>query len=76
MNCAVKVLTNTPELSLSVETVLLVEDEEIVRNLCCEILKESGYQVHVATNGEKACRICEDESETIELMVTDVVSLG
>jgi len=66
-------VTNTPELLRGLETVLLVEDEEIVRNLCCEILKESGYQVHVASNGEEACRICAEESGTIELMVTDVV---
>jgi len=55
------------------ETVLLVEDEHIVRNLACEILEMHGYRVLTASDGEKACRVCEEYPEEINLMITDVV---
>lgn len=55
------------------ETVLLVEDEEMVRNLTREILEMSGYKVLTASNGEEACQVCDDFDDEIDLMVTDVV---
>jgi signal transduction histidine kinase/ActR/RegA family two-component response regulator len=60
--------------ALATETILLVEDEEMVRNLTYELLREQGYQVLVAANGEEAIRICyERGTEQIDLMLTDVV---
>ena len=55
------------------ETVLLVEDEEMVRNLTREILVMNGYQVLTASNGEEACKVCESYTDKIHLMITDVV---
>lgn len=55
------------------ETILLVEDEEMVRNLTREILEMNGYRVLTARDGEEACRVCESFTEEIHLMVTDVV---
>jgi two-component system cell cycle sensor histidine kinase/response regulator CckA len=55
------------------ETVLLAEDEEIVRELAREVLEAYGYQVLVATNGGSALLICERHKEPIHLLVTDVV---
>lgn len=55
------------------ETVLVVEDEEIVRNLVYEILTSSGYSVLEAASGKAALSICETYSETIHIMLTDVV---
>jgi CheY-like chemotaxis protein len=55
------------------ETILLVEDEDMVRNLACEILKSTGYQVLVARNGEEAIGICRTHDGNIDLMLTDVV---
>jgi PAS domain S-box-containing protein len=55
------------------ETVLLVEDEEMVRNLSQEILEDSGYRVVVATNGKEGLRVCQEFSEHIDLIITDVV---
>jgi PAS domain S-box-containing protein len=65
--------TNMSELRPGRETVLLVEDEEMVRNLSCEILEMNGYRVLAAANGEEACRVCEVHSGEIHLMITDVV---
>jgi two-component system cell cycle sensor histidine kinase/response regulator CckA len=55
------------------ETILLVEDEEMVRELSEEILRDHGYKVLVATNGEEAIRVCERYAGPIHLVVTDVV---
>jgi nitrogen-specific signal transduction histidine kinase/ActR/RegA family two-component response regulator len=54
-------------------TILLVEDEELVRNLAGEILGMNGYRVLTAANGIEALRICTEHIGQIDLMVTDVV---
>ena len=58
------------------ETVLLVEDEESVRQLVSETLSSRGYQVLEAENGEKALKLAADCARTIDLMITDVVMPG
>jgi PAS domain S-box-containing protein len=65
--------SNLSELHPGRETVLVVEDEEMVRNLSCEILEMNGYRVLAAANGEEACRVCEVHRGEIHLMITDVV---
>ncbi|MCI0486919.1 MAG: response regulator [Blastocatellia bacterium] len=55
------------------ETILLVEDEEIVRNLLHDILRMKGYHVLEAANGIEALELCRRTSRTIDLMITDVV---
>jgi PAS domain S-box-containing protein len=55
------------------ETILLVEDEEVVRRLTHSLLETSGYQVLAASGGEDAIRICASYSGEIHLMLTDVV---
>jgi signal transduction histidine kinase/CheY-like chemotaxis protein len=55
------------------ETVLLVEDEDMVRKLSVEILEEFGYAVIAASNGEEGMRLCKEFDGRIELLITDVV---
>ena len=55
------------------ETILLVEDEEMVRVLAKSILEHYGYKVIVASNGEEGLNICRDSKESIDLLITDVV---
>jgi PAS domain S-box-containing protein len=54
-------------------TILLVEDEDSVRNLACEILAMKGYRVLTAANGADALKVSADYLEPIDLMLTDVV---
>jgi two-component system, cell cycle sensor histidine kinase and response regulator CckA len=58
------------------ETVLLVEDEELLRRMTREVLEQSGYHVLEAANGDEAIRISRSYPGTIQVMLTDVVMPG
>jgi signal transduction histidine kinase len=69
--------SDTPGESPSgLETVLLVEDEEIVRVLIRDTLRIKGYCVLEATDTAEALRLCEQYEGPIHLLVTDVVMPG
>lgn len=55
------------------ETVLLVEDEEMVRSLSREILETNGYTVIEAQNGKEALTLFERGDYKFDLLMTDVV---
>lgn len=55
------------------ETILLVEDEEVVRELGRRILDMHGYRVLAARNGREALAICEAHGDSIAALVTDVI---
>jgi CheY-like chemotaxis protein len=56
------------------ETVLIVEDEETVRDTAATILRDRGYEVLQASNGREALKVVEDlNGERIDVVVTDVV---
>jgi CheY-like chemotaxis protein len=56
------------------ETVLLVEDEPLVREIGCRLLHEQGYTVIEARNGDEALHIIQaTPNPPIALLVTDVV---
>jgi len=54
--------------------VLLVEDQEMVRNLAARLLREQGYTVLEAVDGEAALRLVQENGgEKINLLLTDAV---
>jgi PAS domain S-box-containing protein len=58
------------------ETLLLVEDEEMVRQLVGRVLRELGYEVFEASSGEEAISVSTNLDRPIDLLVTDVVMPG
>jgi len=57
------------------ETVLVVEDEDHVRQMSCEALRELGYTVHEAASGEEALSIFPGLGQ-VDVLFTDVVMAG
>ncbi|MBS1797490.1 MAG: response regulator, partial [Acidobacteria bacterium] len=58
------------------ETILVVEDEDLVRSLTRDALEASGYRVIEARNGAEAVRLFEKEHPRIDLLMTDIVMPG
>jgi PAS domain S-box-containing protein len=61
------------ESSTGTGKILLVEDEEMVRNLSREVLEACGYEVTEAINGVEALNICRQTNCSFDLLMTDVV---
>ncbi|MDR3403381.1 MAG: response regulator [Chthoniobacter sp.] len=55
------------------ELILVVEDEDIVRDLVCEILQSHGYRVLATNRGSEAVRLLREEKHDIDLLISDVV---
>jgi signal transduction histidine kinase len=59
------------------ETILVAEDEELVRSLLALTLERAGYRVITSANGEEAlARLAEEGVSGIDLLVTDIVMPG
>lgn len=55
------------------KTVLVVEDNEMVRNMTQELLENSGYQVILAESPSIALQLAADNNHRIDLLVSDVI---
>jgi two-component system cell cycle sensor histidine kinase/response regulator CckA len=58
------------------ETLLILEDEEVIREMLREYLERLGYRVLEAGNGDDALRIAREHAEPIHLLLTDVIVPG
>jgi hypothetical protein len=58
---------------LGSETVMLVEDDESVRNLVRTMLETKGYRVLAAAGADEAERLCTEDNCPVDLLLTDVV---
>jgi PAS domain S-box-containing protein len=58
------------------ERVLLVEDDDTVRDLAKRILTEAGYWVTATSQGADALRLLEDPRQEFEILISDVVMPG
>ena len=54
------------------ETILLVEDDEAVRQLAELVLQNEGYEVLAARDGREGLRICEEHEGQLDLLLTDM----
>src|SRR5690349_3389703 len=59
-----------------VETILLVEDEDFVRNVTREILRTAGYRVLTAGDSATADRRYEEFGTEVDLLLTDMILPG
>jgi len=55
------------------EIILLVDDEEIIRDLCSRILTKAGYSVITASNGKDALEVYQARSDEIALVILDLI---
>jgi PAS domain S-box-containing protein len=65
--------SNTANVRGGSETILVAEDDEVVRVLTVKLLTEAGYRVVEASNGEEAVRKYKEQKDAIRLLVLDVV---
>ena len=55
------------------ETILVIEDESVVRKLACRGLRDHGYNVVEAPNGAQALRYIREHPQLVDLVISDVV---
>ena len=71
-------MTNSPAdsndlLATGSETILIAEDEPVVRDLILTTLRRYGYAVLAASDGREAMSILDGDGAGIDLLVSDVV---
>jgi CheY-like chemotaxis protein len=57
-------------------TILLVEDEQVVRELASRILRQQGYRILEASDSPAALQVAAEHGDSIDLLLTDVVMPG
>jgi CheY-like chemotaxis protein len=70
------VALRSPAAADGAETVLLVEDEQDVRDVVAEMLTERGYAVVAAADGQEALHVAADAERTVDLVLSDLVMRG
>jgi len=65
-----------PDMMPGQETILLVDDEKMIREVTAEILEDLGYKVLMAGSGEEAVEIYRTRGERIHLVLMDMIMPG
>lgn len=55
------------------ETILIIDDEQNIRDLCKDMLESLGYEVLSAQDGEEGIRLFRDKAEKISLVLLDMI---
>ena len=58
------------------QTILLIDDESIVINVCKEMIEKLGYDVITAKSGKLAVDMFREKSEDIHLIILDMIMPG
>ncbi len=56
--------------------ILLIDDEEVVRDMVGEVLRAEGFEVRVAADGEAGVRIFEESADEIDVVLLDLSMPG
>ena len=58
------------------QRILVVEDEDGVRDIVCRILKKAGYDVYAAGDPQEALKLCRDGDLHVDALLSDVIMPG
>jgi PAS domain S-box-containing protein len=58
------------------QSVLVVEDEDAVRDIVCRILAKAGYRVHAAADPQQAVKMCLTDDLAVDVLLSDVIMPG
>jgi PAS domain S-box-containing protein len=64
------------EIHTGSETILLIDDEKMIIEVACAMLEKLGYRVLTASSGAQALRYLQQEKETINLIILDLIMPG
>ncbi len=56
--------------------ILLVEDERAVREMLSRVLTRQGYELIVASTGDQAVALCDEDVAALDLVISDIVMPG
>lgn len=76
LNVGFSVVVKSSVATQRIETILVVEDDETLRNLIHELLSRDGYRVLPAANGDAALSVCKEHEQPIHLLLADVTWPG
>jgi PAS domain S-box-containing protein len=62
-----------PKIRVGTETILLVEDEPLVRNTIVATLQRQGYRILEAADGTEALQLLDEHAAEIDLLITDLI---
>lgn len=63
---------SSPDVVSPPPLILVVDDEELIRNLVRSLLEAHGYRVLEAENGHRATELAADDLDCVDLLITDV----